>query len=57
MGGVRSKVIPVVVGTFGSVPLKLKDNLKVVDVGISVEMIQKCTLLGSARILRKVLEM
>ena len=41
MLGVRSKVIPVVVG---------------IDVGISVELIQKCALLGSARILRKVLE-
>ena len=55
MWGVRAKVIPVVVGA--SVPLRLKDNLKVIDVGISVELIQKCALLGSARILRKVLEM
>ena len=57
MWGVRSKVIPVVVGTLGSVPLRLKDNLKVIDVGISVELIQKCALLESASILRKVLEM
>ena len=57
MWGVRSKVIPVVVGALGSVPLRLKDNLKVIDVGISIELIQKCALLGSASILRKVLEM
>ena len=56
MWGVRSKVIPVLVGALGSVPLRLKDNLKVIDVGISIELIQKCALLGSARILRKVLE-
>ena len=57
MWGVRSKVIPVVEGALESVPLRLKDNLKVIDVGISFELIQKCALLGSARILRKVLEM
>ena len=57
MWGVRSKVIPVEVGALGSVPLRLKDNLKVIDVGISIELIQKCALLGLARILRKVLEM
>ena len=51
---VRSKEIPVVVGALGSVPLRLKDNPKVIDVGTSVELIQKCALLGSARILRKV---
>ena len=44
MLGVRSKVIPVVVGALGSVPLRLKDNLKVIDVGISIELIQKCAL-------------
>ena len=48
-------MIPVVVGALGSVPLK--DNLKVPDPGISVELIQKCALLGLARILRKVLEL
>ena len=57
MWGVRSKVIPVVVGALGSVPPRLKDNLKVSDVGISIELIKKCALLGSARIIRKVLEM
>ena len=36
---------------------RLKDNLKVIDVGISVELIKKRALLGSARILRKLLEM
>ena len=45
-------MIPVIVGALGSVPLRLKDNLKVIDVGISIELIQKCGLLGSARILR-----
>ena len=46
MWGVRSKVIPVVVGVMGSVPLRLKDNLKVTDVGISVELIQQMCIVG-----------
>ena len=43
------------VGALESVPLMLKDNLKVIDVGTSVELFQKCALLGSRRMLRKVL--
>ena len=34
MWGVRSKLIPVVVGASRSVPLRLKDNLKVIDADI-----------------------
>ena len=33
------------------------DNLRAIEVGIPVGLIQRCALLGSARILRKVLEM
>ena len=57
MWGVRTKVIPVVVGALGSIPLRLNDNLKTIEVGIPVGLIQRCALLGSARILSKVLEM
>ena len=53
--GVRTKVIPVVVGALGSIPLRLND-LKAIEVGVPVGLIQRCALLGSARILRKVLE-
>ena len=56
MWGVRTKVIPVVVGALGSIPLRLNDNLRAIEVGIPVALIQRCALLGSARILRKVLE-
>ena len=56
MWGVRTKVIPVVVGALGSIPLRLNDNLRAIEVGIPVGLIQRCALLGSARILRKVLE-
>ena len=56
MWGVRTKVIPVVVGALGSIPVRLNDNLRAIEVGIPVGLIQRCALLGSARILRKVLE-
>ena len=53
----RTKVIPVIVGALGSIPLKLNDNLRAIGVAIPVGLIQRCALLGSARILRKALEM
>ena len=55
--GVRTKVIPMVVGTLGSMPLRLKENLRTRGIDTSIELIQRSVLLGSARILRKVLEM
>ena len=55
--GIRTKVIPIVVGKLGTIPLRLKENLRTIDVKTSIELIQRCALLGSARILRKVLEM
>ena len=48
---VRANAIPKVTGAFSSVPMK--NNLKVIDVEISVEMIQKCALLESARYLER----
>ena len=48
---VRAIAILVVTGAFSSVPMK--NNLKVIDVEISVGMIQKCALLGSARYLKR----
>lgn len=53
MWGVRTKVILAVIGALGSVTMNLKNKLKVTDMEISVEMIQKCALLGSTRILGK----
>ena len=52
MWGVRTKVIPVVLGALGSIPLRL---MRAIEVGIPVGLIQRGPLLGSARILRKVL--
>ena len=54
---VKTKVVPIVVGALGTVPLRLKANLKGIGVDTSITLIQKSALLGSARILRKVLEM
>ena len=58
MWGIRTKVIPIVVGALGTIPLRLKENLRTIGVDTSIELIQRSVLLGSAaRILRKVLEM
>lgn len=37
-------------------PLRLKDNQTTIETGIPVELIQRCALLGSTRILMKLLE-
>ena len=55
--GVRTKVIPIMPGALGTIPLRLKEKLRTIGVDTSIELIQRCALLGSARILRKVLEM
>ena len=41
----------------GSIPQRLNDNLRTIEVGIPAELIQRCSLSGFARILRKALEM
>ena len=55
--GVRTKVITIVVGALGTIPLRYKENQRAIGVDTSIELIQKSVLLGSAGILRKVLEM
>ena len=58
MWGVRTKVIRIVVGGLGTIPLSLKENLWTIGVDTSIELIQRSILtLESARILRIVLEM
>ena len=57
MWGIRTKAIPIVLGALGTIPLRLKENLRTISVNTSIELIQRCALLGSARILSKVLEM
>ena len=57
MWGVRTKVIPIVMGVLGTIPLRLKEHLRTIGVDTSIELVQRCALLGSARILRKAFEM
>ena len=52
----RTKVVPVVVGALGSVSKKLAGHLEQLGIKDRTRTMQKSALLGSARILRKVLE-
>ena len=55
MWGVTTKVIPIVVRAFGTIPLRLKENLRNLGVDASIKLIQRSALLGTALVLRKVL--
>ena len=49
-------MIPVVIGALGTVPTMLESRIKEIGISIKTAQIQKTVLLGTARILRKVLE-
>ena len=49
-------IVPIVVGALGIVSNNLKDWLKQLNLKSSIELLQKAALLGTARLLRKVLE-
>ncbi|XP_069997569.1 uncharacterized protein [Penaeus vannamei] len=51
------EVIPVVVGALGSVTKDFEKWIQKLDLGITAETLQKPCLLGTARIIRKVLDM
>ena len=51
------QVVPIVVGSLGSVTETLDKWLGKLDVKIGVSLLQKTTLLGTARILRNVLDL
>ena len=53
---VKVKIIPVAVGTLGSVPKQFGNRLKQIGVTAGTGQVQKIVLLGTSRILRKVLE-
>ena len=55
MWHMKTKVIPVVVGALGTVKKGMVENIKKVSERATVTEIQKICMLGSARILRKVL--
>ena len=52
----RTKVVPVAVGALGSVSKKLTGHLEKLGIKNRTRTMQKSALLGSAHILRKVLE-
>ena len=45
-----------VVGALGTVPKRLPSHLALLDITLSLEVLQKAAILGTAQILRKVLE-
>ena len=50
------KIIPLVVGSLGTIPKKFGNRLKQIGITAGTTQVQKIVLLGTARILRKVLE-
>jgi len=47
MWGVRAKVVLVVMGALGSIPLRSSNNPGIIEMGIALEMIQRCAFWGS----------
>ena len=50
------KIIPLVVGSLGVIPKQFENRLKQIGITVGTAQVQKIVLLGTARILRKVLE-
>ena len=53
---VKVKIIPLVVGSLGGIPKQFGNRLKEIGITVGTTQVQKTALLGTARILRKVLE-
>ena len=49
------KSVPIVIGALGTVSKNFKKYLDMIEIDCSVELLQKATLLGTARIIRYVL--
>ena len=52
----RVKIISLVVGSLSAIPKQFGNRLKEIGVTAEIGLVQKTVLLGTARILRKVLE-
>ena len=52
----KVKVVPIVIGALETIPKALEKNLGELEIRGRIETIQTTALLGSARILRRVLE-
>ena len=53
---VKVKIIPLVVGSLGAIPKQFGNRLKQIGITAGTAQVQKTVLLGTTRILRKVLE-
>ena len=53
---IKAKIIPVVVGSLGAIPKQFGNRLKQIAITAGTAQVQKTVLLGTARILRTVLE-
>ena len=53
----KVSVVPVVIGALGAVSVNFKEYMKRIGVNVRLEVIQKTALLGTAKILRKVLSL
>ena len=53
---VKAKIIPLVVGSLGAIPKQFGNRMKQIDITVGTAQVRKTVLLGTARILRKVLE-
>ena len=53
---VKVKIIPLVVGSLGAIPKQFGNRLKQICIAVGIAQVQKTVLLGTTRILRKVLE-
>ena len=52
----RVKIIPLVVGSLGAIRKQVGNRLKEIGVTVKIVQVQKTVLLGTDRILRRVLE-
>ena len=53
---VKVKIIPLVVGSLGAIPKQFGNRLKQIGITVGTAKVQKTVLIGTGRILRKVLE-
>ena len=53
---VKVKIIPLFVGSLGAIPKQFGNRLKQIGITTGTAQVQKTVLLGTGRILRKVLE-
>ena len=53
---VKVKIIPLVVGSLGVIPKQFGNRLKQIGIAAETAQVQKTVFLGTARILRKLLE-